>query len=175
MQQLANGELRTQVVKWNVECCKIHLAMKEIIHAKAQKLIANDLYEKMLSTMCSKLCALPVCTMAWIINYRKTMPASKIDLNKLAQEFAKLAEKALMANEVPHAKERVAMMNSIMKKFMAQSGTNIALIDDEQEFSYDPKTAPMLNAHQVDNSLQDVLLDVWYGVFFQTLISRIFF
>ena len=83
------------------------------------------------------------------------------DLNKLAQEFAKLAEKALMANEVPHAKERVAMMNSIMKKFMAQSGTNIALIDDEQEFSYDPKTAPMLNAHQVDNSLQDVLLDVW--------------
>ena len=80
MQQLANGELRTQVVKWNVECCKIHLAMKEIIHAKAQKLIANDLYEKMLSTMCSKLCALPVCTMAWIINYRKTMPASKIGM-----------------------------------------------------------------------------------------------
>ena len=64
------------------------------------------------------------------------------------------------------------------------SGTNIALIDDEQEFSYDPKTAPMLNAHQVDNSLQDVLLDVWYGVFFsnfdftnfffETLISRVF-
>ena len=80
MQQLANGELRTQVVKWNVECCKIHLAMKEIIHAKAQKLIANELYEKMLSTMCSKLCALPVCTMAWIINYRKTMPASKIGM-----------------------------------------------------------------------------------------------
>ena len=56
--------------------------MKEIIHAKAQKLIANELYEKMLSTMCSKLCALPVCTMAWIINYRKTMPASKIGMYK---------------------------------------------------------------------------------------------
>ena len=83
------------------------------------------------------------------------------DLNKLAQEFAKLAEKALMANDVPHAKERVAMMNSIMKKFMAQSGTNISFIGDELEFSYDPKIAPMLNAHQVDNSLQDVLLDVW--------------
>ena len=41
------------------------------------------------------------------------------DLNKLAQEFAKLAEKALMANDVPHAKERVAMMNSIMKKFVS--------------------------------------------------------
>ena len=80
MQQLANGELRTQVVKWSDRCCTIHLAMKEIIHAKAQNLIQEDLYKKMLSTMCSKLCALPVCTMAWMINYRKTMPASKIGI-----------------------------------------------------------------------------------------------
>ena len=78
MQQLANGELRTQVVKWSDRCCTIHLAMKEIVHAKAQKLIPEDLYKKMLTTMCSRLCALPVCVMAWMINYKKTMPASKL-------------------------------------------------------------------------------------------------
>ena len=67
-----------------------------------------------------------------------------------------------MNNDVPHAKERVAMMNSIMKKLMAQSGANHPIsVENDLEFSYDPKVAPMFNTQQVDSSLQDVLLDVW--------------
>ena len=42
------------------------------------------------------------------------------------------------------------------------AGANNPLeIEDEMELSYDPKIAPMLSTHQVDNSLQEVLLDVW--------------
>ena len=70
MQQLATGELRTQVVKWQNVCSSIHLATKEIIYARNQKLINEELYKKMLTTMNSKLCSLPVCVMAWLANYR---------------------------------------------------------------------------------------------------------
>ena len=56
---------------------------------------------------------------------------SCLDLNQLAQEFAQLAEQTLINSDVPHAKERVAMMNSIMKKFMAQSGMfNIQIFNE---------------------------------------------
>lgn len=34
MQQLCNGDLRTQVVKWQNVCCSIHLAMREVIMAR---------------------------------------------------------------------------------------------------------------------------------------------
>ena len=124
MQQLSNGELRTQVVKWQVVCCSIHQAFKEIIFAKSQNLVQDDLYKKMLSTMCSKMCALPVCVMAWISNYKYALPASKINFNTVAQEFMKISEEAIMsgANDVPYVKERVAMMCSILKRFMVQSG-----------------------------------------------------
>ena len=78
----------------------------------------------MLMTMCSKLCALPVCVMAWISNYKYALPSSKINFNTVAQEFMKIAEETTLSstNDVPYVKERVAMMCSILKRFMVQSG-----------------------------------------------------
>ena len=60
----------------------IHQAFKEIILAKSQNLVGEDLYKKMLTTMCSKLSALPVCVMAWISNYKYALPSSKINFNQ---------------------------------------------------------------------------------------------
>ena len=50
--------------------------------AKSQNLVGDDLYKKMLTTMCSKLSALPVCVMAWISNYKYALPSSKINFNQ---------------------------------------------------------------------------------------------
>ena len=81
----------------------------------------------MLTTMCSKLCALPVCVMAWISNYKYALPSSKINFNTVAQNFFQIAKETAEAsttNDVPYFKERMAMMFTILKRFMVQSGAS---------------------------------------------------
>ena len=70
LQQLNNGELRTQVVKWQNVCSSVHMAMKDIVIAKWQKVLSGDKYDKICNTLCSRLCALPVCVIAWFASYR---------------------------------------------------------------------------------------------------------
>ena len=72
LQQLNNGELRTQVVKWQNICSSVHMAMKDIAVAKYQNVITEEKYNKMCSTLCSRLYALPVCVIAWFASYRLT-------------------------------------------------------------------------------------------------------
>ena len=170
MQQLATGELRTQVVKWQNVCSSIHLATKEIIFARNQKLINEELYKKMLTTMNSKLCSLPVCVMAWLANYRYTLPSAKIDLNLIAQEFIEITNETMTKNAdnsiqkdpnsvVPYFKERVAIMNSILKRFMIKSGAKIEATEDD--ITYDAKSVSMLDEAQMNEPLEETLLDLW--------------
>ena len=170
MQQLATGELRTQVVKWQNVCSSIHLATKEIIFARNQKIISEELYKKMLTTMNSKLCSLPVCVTAWLANYRYTLPSAKIDLSLIAQEFIQITNETMTKNAnnvqkdpnsvVPYFKERVAIMNSILKRFMIKSG--VATTDTSQEdISYDAKSVPMLDDAQINEPLEKALLELW--------------
>jgi hypothetical protein len=92
----------------------------------------------MTTTLCSKLCALPVCVMAWMASKKNFLPGSKIELNSMAEEFMKVAEMAAQDNlmptptpdcvggsntsDVPYGKERIAMMSSILKKMLVQTG-----------------------------------------------------
>lgn len=163
MQQLANGELRTQVVKWQNVCCSIHQAFKEVIVAKSQGLVKDEMYLKMMTTMCSKLCALPVCVVAWMSNYKYALPASKMDLGEIASGYLKIAEETTAAatNDVPYVKERVAMMSSILRRFMVQAGAKDRVTVSMTDESYDCKTAQMLNPAQTSEPLEESLCRVW--------------
>ena len=78
----------------------------------------------MLTTMCSKLCALPVCVMAWMSNYKYAMPSCKINFSVVAKTFLQIAEETAATSDVPHVKERVAMMFTILKRFMVKTGAS---------------------------------------------------
>lgn len=158
--QLAKGELRTQVVMWQNVCCSIHQVFKELIIAKNQKLVTEENYKKMLTAMCSRMCALPVCVMAWFSNYKYALP--KVNFN--VQEFWKIAEETAAAQsneEIPHVKERVAMMSSILKRFMVQAGAKDTLPVTSTDESYDCKTAQMLSQAQMNEPLETSLMELW--------------
>ena len=74
LQQLQNGDLRTQVVKWQDICSNAHSAMKEVLNAKAQGLITNDKYQSIVNTMCSRVGSLPVCVMVWLTRQADVPP-----------------------------------------------------------------------------------------------------
>ena len=65
--------------------------------------------------------------MAWISNYKYALPSSKINFNTVAQNFFQIAKETAEAsttNDVPYFKERMAMMFTILKRFMVQSGAS---------------------------------------------------
>ncbi len=166
MVQLANGELRTQVVKWQNVCGSIHQAFKEVILAKSQNLLQDDSYKKMLTTMCLRLCALPVCVMAWMCNYKYALPSSMINFQEISNEFLKVAEEttAAASNDVPYVKERVAMMSSILRRFMVVAGAKNSNAVAHADVSYDCKTAQMLSPSQSQEPLEDALRALWTKV-----------
>ena len=102
------------------------------------------------------------------IYFRYTLPSAKIDLNVVAQEFIEITNETMSKNAtnnkdpnsvVPYFKERVAIMNSILKRFMIKSGVKFEAAKDD--ISYDAKVVPMLDESQVNESLEDSLLELW--------------
>ena len=89
----------------------------------------------------------------------------------VAQEFIEITNETMSKNAnnaannkdpnsvVPYFKERVAIMNSILKRFMIKSGVKFEASQDD--ISYDAKVVPMLDESQVNESLEDSLLDLW--------------
>ena len=63
-----------QVVKWQNVCVNIPMAVKEMVMARSLGQIDVSTFRKMLQTACSKLCALPVCVVTWLLSYRYRYP-----------------------------------------------------------------------------------------------------
>ncbi|XP_040568441.1 mediator of RNA polymerase II transcription subunit 24 [Lepeophtheirus salmonis] len=127
LSQLSLGELRTQVVKWQNVCVNIHLVMKEMVIARSLGDLSKESYQKMLKTMCGRLCALPVCVMSWFSSFELSTPdGSECDVRTLKNEFIEVALQSGLEetdepgglNDMPHAKERVALMSIIFKKIL---------------------------------------------------------
>ena len=53
------------------------MAVKEMVMARSLGQIDASTFKKMLQTACSKLCALPVCVVTWLLSYRYVMSRSK--------------------------------------------------------------------------------------------------
>ena len=90
----------------------------------------------------------------------------------VAQEFIEITNETMSKNAnsnatnnkdpnsvVPYFKERVAIMNSILKRFMIKSGVKFEAAQDD--ISYDAKVVPMLDESQVNESLEESLLELW--------------
>ena len=60
-----------QVVKWQNVCVNMPMAVKEMVMARSLGQIDAATFRKMLQTACSKLCALPVCVVTWLLSYRR--------------------------------------------------------------------------------------------------------
>lgn len=73
LQQFQNEEFKISQVKWNEVCLNIPGVIKEVLLAWEQgSLSANDV-KRILESIRSKLCCLPVCAAAWLCNYMQIL------------------------------------------------------------------------------------------------------
>jgi len=116
LQQLINGDLRTQVVKWQDICTDAHSVFSEVLSARSQGMIDQAKYDSITSTLCSKVCSLPVCVMTWLAK----QTAQVTNLPDIARGLAEMAEKSLIPGQ--HSKERLSLMQSILNKMLMETG-----------------------------------------------------
>ena len=69
LQQINTGEIRTQVIKWHNVCGNIHGVMREIILGVEMNAIGVEKYNRLMATLGSRLCSLPVCIVSWLSSY----------------------------------------------------------------------------------------------------------
>ena len=80
------------------------MAMKDIVTAKWQKVMTDEKYQKICATLCSRLCALPVCVIAWFASYRlAAAPASTIlnPSNKVKSDDSKSQQQQVLNGIMP--------------------------------------------------------------------------
>lgn len=183
LQQLGNGDLRTQVVKWQNVCINIHQAVKEMVIARSLKHLSEEDFKKMLTTLCSRLCALPVCVVNFLASWRLSMPAnSPIDIKSVVQEFMEVVEKVaeekleivqnssgappITSNDLLYTKERIGMMTGILQRMLSQTGLSTKKSRSSQDAAnfYDPKSSDILLPLEMNKPLKEVLIQVWKSV-----------
>ncbi len=164
--------MRTQVVRWQNACFSVHLALKEMISARTAGALDSPTYAKMVKTAGSKLCALPVCALTWLLSHRTmTMPPSdngggrgssrapawSSDASELVEEFMRLTregrEEVAEANDVPYAKERTQLMHVVMDEMLERAGMRKPVL--ESEF------LSLALESGLDSNLTEVLGQVW--------------
>lgn len=103
-----------QVVKWQNVCSNVHIAMKEMLVSRIQGDLTADHFRSMCQTLCSRLCALPVCIVTWLGSFQQSIPKETIDIAGVAKEFMEIAatdrEVPAGADVMPHTKERMTLM-----------------------------------------------------------------
>lgn len=68
LQQFTQGEVRTQVVKWNSVCSSVHGVMAEMLVAAEAGALARDTMHRLTSKLSSQLCCFPVCIVSWLVS-----------------------------------------------------------------------------------------------------------
>jgi len=68
LQQMIQGEIRTQVVMWNQVCSSVHDVMKEILVGVEMGSINTETYNRLTSQLCNKLCCFPIFISSWLVS-----------------------------------------------------------------------------------------------------------
>jgi len=68
LQQMMQGEIRTQVIMWNQVCSSVHDVMKEILVGVEMGSINTETYNRLTSQLCNKLCCFPVFISSWLVS-----------------------------------------------------------------------------------------------------------
>ncbi|KAL0268602.1 UNVERIFIED_CONTAM: hypothetical protein PYX00_010471 [Menopon gallinae] len=111
----SNEEFKTSQVKWNEVCLSVPAAIKEVLLAWEQgTLSANDV-KRILDSMRSKLCCLPVCAAAWLCSYMQILHQDALlkPMNMVQQFLA--ASPAEEQNET-FKSERFGLMFPIIRR-----------------------------------------------------------
>lgn len=104
-------------------CANIHLAMKEMVFASSSKLVDSNTFKKMTQTLCSKLCALPVCVLTWLISYKTCVADGKLRMGHFIQDFLLLLDQEdVFVSDMPHKAERLALMKTILGRILKDVG-----------------------------------------------------
>ena len=80
------------------------MAIKDIVIAKWQKVLSEEKYQKICTTLCSRLCALPVCVVAWFASYRlAAAPASSVPTqsNKVKADDKTQQQQVIIKRQTP--------------------------------------------------------------------------
>jgi len=68
LQQIMQGEIRTQVIKWNHVCSSVHDVMKEILVGVEMGTINNETFNRLTLQLGTKLCCFPICIASWLVS-----------------------------------------------------------------------------------------------------------
>jgi len=68
LQQINQGDIRTQVIKWNQVCSSVHDVMKEILLGVEMGTVNQDAYNRFTLQLSNKLCCFPICIASWLIS-----------------------------------------------------------------------------------------------------------
>ncbi|XP_059094945.1 mediator of RNA polymerase II transcription subunit 24-like isoform X1 [Tigriopus californicus] len=151
LQQLHSGDLRTQVVKWQNVCANIHLAMKEMVFASSSKMLDANSFKKMTQTLCSKLCALPVCVLTWLISYKSCVADSKLRMGHIIHEFLILLDQEeVFVSDMPHKTERLALMRTILSRVLKDVG----IVPQSASFKSQPPSLLANNSESLNIALK---------------------
>ena len=63
------GEVRTQVVKWNSVCSSVHGVMSELLLAAELGALSKADFSKLTTKLYTQLCCFPVCIVSWLASY----------------------------------------------------------------------------------------------------------
>jgi len=69
LQQFTQGEVRTQVVKWNSVCSSVHGVMSELLLAAELGALSKADFFKLTTKLYTQLCCFPVCIVSWLASY----------------------------------------------------------------------------------------------------------
>lgn len=123
LQQINTGEIRTQVIKWHNVCANIHGVMREIILGVEMNAINMDKYNRLMATLGSRLCSLPVCIVSWLSSYSHyshdqspSDGAKAVTPVNIADRFLSITSDSEEPENLPYYTQRCSMMVNIMKR-----------------------------------------------------------
>ena len=158
LQQISQGEIRTQVVLWHNVCNSVHIVMREMMTAVAADVISKETFASLCRQLKTKLCCLPICVLSWLASFTHYGPAEEKTVSpvEVVDRFLDTQVEAEEGDGLPYFQQRNAMMVNIVKKM-------------REEFKREsrPKN-PVTNssALETDNvmSLEEEMSAVWDSV-----------
>eukprot|EP00088_Acartia_fossae_P050636 TRINITY_DN5673_c0_g1_i5.p1 TRINITY_DN5673_c0_g1~~TRINITY_DN5673_c0_g1_i5.p1 ORF type:complete len:979 (-),score=210.43 TRINITY_DN5673_c0_g1_i5:217-3153(-) len=122
LQQVMQGEIRVQVIKWNQVCASVHEVMKEILMGLEMGSINQETYNRLLHLLASKMCCFPICIASWLVssehfgeqNLSRTRPSPL----EVLDQFVSMPEGEDSDTRPFFAKRNIMMKNilTIMRK-----------------------------------------------------------
>lgn len=121
LQQFTQGEVRTQVVKWNSVCSSVHGVMAEMLVAAEAGALARDTMHRLTSKLSSQLCCFPVCIVSWLVSYSHYGEGGEgVTAGQVVDRFLVDPGEAEEGEGLQYFQQRSTMMVGIVRRMRAE-------------------------------------------------------